>query len=403
MKEITQELIFDIFNISRDGSNIVDDDDDLNAQSGEAQISFEVKASELNNEISSVPVGHVIEATATVVSASDLQRETVAETPKPVEKIEDTKEQKQMPPNKENVETALKGVTDKKLFGDLFDEDEKTEKAVETKTDLLTEPQGEVLMDEVESDNDVSATQDAQVVSEGPDTNAQPQSVTLTETPAIEGKSGGHRWKLNSPSPKYGKLYEEKRHLLSKELLKDGEIPYTSYYEELKNANVDTNVPTYDTEEVGRRMTEVQLWRDRIKAVQLHVNSQYWVWKNIMELLPGVLARIEYERGKMEGLIYEHLNDFFSYFGHLEGLHKSCDYVTKHLDGAYNSLSRQVAIAQPLQEVERFTPNSPKPMTPQLQRFDGLMQANKGVATAPSRSKEAAKPAEPQSGWGVID
>ena len=187
---------------------------------------------------------------------------------------------------------------------------------------------------------------------------------------------------------------------MSSDLLKGGEIPFDEFYEELHQSSVDVNVPTFDTEEVGKRITEVQKHRDRVKFMQLRVNAQYFVWKEFMDLLPGILARIEYERGKQEGLVYEHLRDFKNYFGNLEGLHKSCESVCKHLDGAYASLSRQIAIAQPLQEVERYSPSSgSKPITQQQKRYDSL-QTNANVGSKTNNLKSAVGTAESQQdGW----
>jgi hypothetical protein len=140
-----------------------------------------------------------------------------------------------------------------------------------------------------------------------------------------------------------------------------------------------------------------------VKFIQLQVNGQYFVWKQMIEILPGVLARIEYERGKNDGLVYEHLNDFIAYFGHLEGLHDSCSIVTKNLDGAYNSLSRQVAIQQPLQEIERFNNSGTRPLNAQVQKWDSAKNANNGGASALAPRKEPPKGGEPQSGgWGDV-
>ena len=390
MMNITPELIEDIFNIPRDGSNIVDEEDDvLGAGEGEAALTFQEKVAEIAADIVQIPPGKIL-----VLD----KREDVSVVVKTVEKQEELKELKPIAENKVNVETALAGLPNSKIFGDIFAEDT-------VKTEAVIEPETVKLKDDTISKEVVEEPEIQQIESNsvGPDTIAQTQSVTISDTLIVDGKKGRHRWKLNPPSPKYKILYAEKVHLLSKELLKDGEIPYSEYYEELKQANVDTNVPTFDTEEVGRRMSEVQRWRDRVKNIQLHVNSQFWVWKQIMELLPGVLARIEYERGKQDGVAYEHLNDFVSYHGHLQGLQRSCEIVSDHLNAAYNSLSRQVSIAQPLQEVERFTTaNSQKPLTEALKRYDGLAtNANKAGTKMSAKQKDSGSPDEPQ-GWGVV-
>jgi len=197
-------------------------------------------------------------------------------------------------------------------------------------------------------------------------------------------------WLLVSPSAKFNNLYEEKKYLLNNELLKGGKIDFEKYYIELENANVDTNVPTYDSEEIGKRIALVQQWRERIKQIQLKTNSQYFIWKEFMELLPSVLARVEYERGKQEGLFFEHFKDMISYWGHLQGLMKSSEIVTKHLDGAYASLSRQIVIAQPIQNVDNFVSSSNselKKPSPQLSRYDSLKQLRKDTTKVVESSK----------------
>ena len=390
--EITSELVFDIFNIKRDGSNIVDEDDDevaigiLDPNAG-----FSEKAKELNAAISTIST------------------ETLDEKPMPVKE-----EKKEIPAmaKKTNIEDAVIKAVPSKLFGDIFDEDSKEEvkpspmtpKEVEAEIKAEQDALGSLAAEEAKFEIEAAEKRTTEVsqqdVSVVQDTKAQSPSAPMSET--LVNGSSGHLWKLKSPAPKYEKLYEEKRDLLSNHLLKGGEIPFQKFYEELHNVSVDTNVPTWDTEEIGKRIGEVQKWRDRVKFIQLRVNSQYFVWSEIIKILPGVLKLVEYERGKNEGIVYEHLSDFTLYFGHLEGLQDSCAIVSKNLDGAYNSLSRQVAIQQPLQEFERSS-HSPRPVSPQAQRWDGLKHANTAGASSSAQPKAAGSPAKPQeSTWGDV-
>lgn len=382
--EITSDLVLDIFNIKRDGSNIVDEeDDDVVGGIVDPHAGFSEKAKELNATISTIGNGKVVE-----------------QKPEPVKE-----EKKEVPAmaQKTNIEDAVRKAVPNKLFGDIFEDDDKPEGEVKPPEPLTTPVATLSIAPPVEKPKEVmeETTEEAaqQQDSVAPDNEAHQPSAPMSETLS---DPNGHSWKLTSPAPKYEKLYEEKRELLSKHLLKGGEIPFQKFYEELNNVSVDTNVPTWDTEEIGRRIGEVQKWRDRVKFIQLRVNSQYFVWSQILKILPGVLKLVEYERGKNEGIVYEHLNDFTIYFGHLEGLYESCAIVSKNLDGAYNSLSRQVAIQQPLQEFERSS-HSPRPLSPQAQRWDGLKHANNAGASAPAQPKEAGKTAKPQdTTWGDV-
>ena len=387
---ITPELVFDIFNIKRDGSNIVDEEDeDVVIGNTDTKVSFEEKAKEVEESIAKVPSGISMDVVVAEVATP------LTEKPKVVEE----KKEKQPMSTKSDIEEAVKKSVPSKLFGDIFDEDKKEDvkspEPVESPVKEVVQPV------EVEKTEEKVEVLPPPNISVAQDTKAQQPSAPMSEV--LKDVRNGHEWKLISPAPKYEKLYEEKRDLLSKHLLKGGEIPFSKFYEELNGASVDTNVPTWDTDAIGHRISEVQKWRDRVKFIQLRVNSQYFVWKRIIEILPGVLARIEYERGKNDGIVYEHLNDFTVYFGHLEGLYDSCSIVSKNLDGAYNSLSRQVAIQQPLQEVERFTNGVSRQANPQVQKWDSLTQVNKGGANTSPRPKDADSSAEPQgNAWGDV-
>jgi hypothetical protein len=404
MPEIKKDLLDDLFNIPRNGSNIVDDDEsDVSLGTSDSRVPFSEKAKQIADKISKV-------ASTPVVAQKETQQ--VAE--------------------KINVETAIKKVAaDKSGFDSIFDdviapEAPKIEKPIEAppvaslhlrsaqsptalEKSVVAKPEPKVVaapevslqakLEVVKMPPNIEAEKVVKTVSIEPEktintSKEDEPKVLKTETLFLNG----HSWKLTSPADKYDSFYAEKKSLLTVYLLKDGEIPFEKYYTELGDANVDVNVPTYDTEEVGRRITEVMQWRDRIKHIQLHTNAQYFVWKQYMDILPGVMARIEYERGKQEGILYEHMSDMYGYYGSLDGLHKSCEMVSKHLDAAYASLSRQVAIAQPMQEVERFN-NTQRtvPMNDRLQKFDGVSKQTTSSGGAGGRQKEAAKAAEPKS------
>lgn len=338
MLTMSKEEINELFNIVKDGSNIRDDDDTTVDTGFE---SFDSKLTSIHEELVKIPPNEKN------MSREDLLKEIFGNSEEKVEKpIE-----KEVPKlDKLDVKIVQKEIVDK-----VFEEQVEPEKNIEKAKEMLQ-------INEEKVDNTVKE---------------EVSLVSNEKRPVEESK-----WLLESPSPKFNKLYEEKKYILTQELLKGGEIIFEKYYKELEDANVDINVNTYDVEEIGNRIVAVQSWRERIKQIQLKTNSQFFVWKEFMDLLPSVLARVEYERGKQEGIFFEHFKDMVSYWGHLQGLMKSCEIVSKHLDGAYASLSRQIVIAQPINESDRFIPSESKKPNPQLSRYDSLSQSKKEIANA---------------------
>lgn len=388
--EITDDLINDIFNIPRDGSNISDDDDGPDISDEGSRLPFADKVKEVVKDLSSLPPSPKLE----------VEKPVAENKPEP----------------KPDVESAIKAVQKSRFGADLFGEEPKVEPKAEVKVEasVPVAPVVEVVQvpdaPEILDDDATPPWEDKKVVEV--EAKSAPKVDTLAEvkvqkpqpTPSLITKVST-RWKLISPELKFNKFYEEKASVLSNYLLKGDEIPFDKYFEELGEASVDIDVPIWDSEEVGRRITLVQKWRDRIKAIQLHVNKQYFVWSRFIDLLSGVLARVDYEKPaeRQKGVTYEHLSDFEGYFGALEGLHNSCQAVNKHLDAAYNSLSRQAAIVQPLNESERWTPTAPRPMSAKQTKYDAVQTNANSRSDVAAQPKEAGKkPAEPSSGWDIM-
>jgi hypothetical protein len=246
-EQLTPELVFDIFNIRRDGSNIVDDAEEDVVMGSPDSVSFSDKAKEVDSSIATLPPGVSLREAREVVdkaqsrldcdpSATQEDYAALATMEEVVKRAEEKKETKPMSEKKED-DAAKKKVVDNKLFGDLFDDDVKEQVA----------PLKPETVEELPEEKTSAAPQ--QETSVSPDNKAQQPSATMSEVLGNDPK--GHRWKLKSPAPKYEKLYEEKRDLLSNHLLKGGELPFGQFYQELNNASVDTNVPTWNTEEIG--------------------------------------------------------------------------------------------------------------------------------------------------------
>ena len=180
-------------------------------------------------------------------------------------------------------------------------------------------------------------------------------SVDLEKSKTASKPVNLEEWNLTSPSPKFDAFYSEKANILNR-VLKSDMIPIERYTQDLIDAKVDVSVPIYDLPQIHKRMQEVQAWRDRVKEIQMNCNSQYYKFETAYEFLKGLLARVEYAKpaAKQEGVIYEHLSDFGLYFSDLKGIHRSAEIVSKNLDSAYETLSRQLTIALPNKNVERL-------------------------------------------------
>lgn len=377
----TPSDINDIFNIPRDGSNIVDDDDsDPLSVHQTSKLSFEEKVSEL------------------VVPNSDDKKNTTLQ-----------KEIKSKVPNNKDVEKSLKSVIPVNSGGyvDIFADSEVVsvkEEKVEIPAEKLQEKVDEVPQN-AEPIKDVEQEEIPESVSEEKEVEAvevsteahlpQPQ----TSAPMVVGKRK-HSWKIDCPSPKYAYFYKEKREALEDMLLVGGELEFDKIFAELEEASVDTTVgETFVADLICKKLEEVQRWRDRIKQLQLKINRQYFHWERSMELFAGLLARLEETRGaeKRDGIRYEHMYDMEMYFSSLKSLHKSIEIVGRTLDGAFECLSRQVTVTMPMKEVSDRYSNSPKNL---VSKFDGVTKnANSRSPMASTSLKSEVSTLEPKVGW----
>ncbi len=190
-------------------------------------------------------------------------------------------------------------------------------------------------------------------------------------------------WNNKSPTQKFNVFYEQKKNLIERILI-GGPIPFKKYRNDLKNSNVDISTQVFDTNEIYKKMEIVQGMRERVKLIQISCNSQIFLWERGIQLMHGMLARVEYDKPavKQDGVIYEHMGDMELYFHELKGLYKSADAVMKTLDGAYDCLSRRVTIALPLKPMERYAKQEePKASNPDLKNYDSLEEiSNKDFA-----------------------
>ena len=176
-----------------------------------------------------------------------------------------------------------------------------------------------------------------------------------------ENSSKSFDWILSSKDPKFDPFYVKKREVLSL-ILSRGELDFDRLEIELKDSIVDASTRVFDALIICEKMQLVQKTKDRVAQIQTDINSQYFEWDRMVELLHGVLARTSYDKPKEKhiGTIFHHMCDMELYFARLKKLYKIADIIQKNLDSAYDTLSRQVTIAMPQKVIERvgsFTQN----------------------------------------------
>ncbi len=163
-----------------------------------------------------------------------------------------------------------------------------------------------------------------------------------------------NQWQLKSPQARFERFYSQKANLL-KFILPDGKLPVKKLMKQLIDARVDVKVGVHDLQKISQRMQQSQLWRDRVKQIQLQVNYQYYKWEKAIQFLQGLLIRIS-EKAKnlqqRQGIFYQHIGDMELYMADLKHLHKGSEIVYKHLQSAYQCLSRQLTIALPARSVQ---------------------------------------------------
>ncbi len=161
-------------------------------------------------------------------------------------------------------------------------------------------------------------------------------------------------WMLDSPSSMYNSFYQKKRDLLFKYMV-GGEVQYKRWTKELEEASVIIQGEIFDHNLIIKQMEAVQQYRERVKAIHVKVNNQYFTFKRFVEMMRGFLARVEYLKpvARQEGLIMEHMRDLELYYARLEALHDSANKTEKTLAAAFDTLSRKCTICMELKPPER--------------------------------------------------
>ena len=218
-------------------------------------------------------------------------------------------------------------------------------------------------------------------------------------------------WMLESPSAMYNSFYQRKRDLLFKYMV-GGQIEYKRWTQELEEAKVTIKGEVFDHQLIIDQMEAVQQHRERVKAIHVRVNNQYFTFKRFVEMMRGFMARTEYLKPviRQEGLIMEHMRDVELYYARLEALHDSATKTEKMLAAAFDTLSRKCTICMELKPSERvelksegsaytppaYTPPKAPPAREKSSEFDKFDDLPSNAQAAPIGHKVGA------IGWGDI-
>lgn len=177
----------------------------------------------------------------------------------------------------------------------------------------------------------------------------------ITNTSVFSSQKKKEKWKLENSDLIFEKFYIYKKEALSDWLLTGGAIDFNFINSQLVESRVDlSNVNFADFSILFDMLKQIQRYKDNITQLELICNNQYFCWKRAIELFQGVLAQCYYEKpaAKQDGVVYEHMNDFVSYFTKLESLHYNIQSVIKNLDQAFDTVSRQITLSMPSRDYE---------------------------------------------------
>ena len=160
-------------------------------------------------------------------------------------------------------------------------------------------------------------------------------------------------WVLDSPGGKWDKFYDQKQEVFDHLFFDSEEINYDYLMKELREASAKIKC-VWNPQVAYEQMANVQNWRDRVGQIQVDCHKQYFILDRFLELLRGSINLAQYEKpsSKQEGLYYLHLRDFEHYHSQLKAVLRSAEIISKTLDGAFETLSRQITVMLPQRSAE---------------------------------------------------
>lgn len=334
-----RNIIDDIFNIPTDGSNLssLDDFSEESQEGSYASVigssdesTFEDKAKHINNKISEIDMHHPESA---------------------VDRVEKNSEDKN--DSESNINTDANADT----------EDEEIEEK-ETKSDefesILSDAKTSIKSGS-SSPPDVKmvSEQSVEFLSAGEESDESDSEIS-SEEQVMDDSQDLHQhirdagFNIDAPSSMFKQFYSKKIEVLE-DYLSNGRLPFNQYMNEMRSCSVNINVVLTDMDALSEKMQQIQQYRNRVIEIKSKINPQYYLWKRLVPLMHGQLARVVYEKpaAKQDGVNHEHMGDMEMYFNELEGLFETSKDVLNNLDAAYDNLSRQVTLAMPQQKSDK--------------------------------------------------
>lgn len=164
----------------------------------------------------------------------------------------------------------------------------------------------------------------------------------------VKVENGKIQWILSTHNNKWHPIYEMKKEALNILFNYQEQLNYYELIKELRETSAQVDA-VWDNESTYEQMRVIQNHRDRIKQIQIDCNDHLFFLDRFLDMLRGKVDGIEYNRpaSKQEGLYHLHLRDLEIYLSWLKSLQKSSEMCVKTLDGAFETLSRQITIMMP--------------------------------------------------------
>ena len=356
-RKSAKEELADIYDsiIPKDGSNIVEDDEEDNngytfAQSG-IGVTFDERAAEVQAQLQKAPP--VIAIPYTPPAPEPIKPKVVEPVAGPLlaKPVEAPRKQPTVDVEELLSDTIVKPVVAPKVvepeisFGSEGSESSHESVEEESCEEVKSE---EKVVDKSGVEVATGSTKDS-----GANTVDDSTITGLGGIDATEDEEESF-WQLKAPSVASESFYRDKKRRLAKMLI-GGELPFSRFDTELREAFIDMPEGEFNPEEILETMREVQTHKNRVEKIRLDALNQYFVWKRTIEIYRGLAAKLEGAKGAaVDGAAGKHLMDFEFYWSKLQALVEKTEGIRKNLDAAYENLSRQVSLCMPNQAMERI-------------------------------------------------
>ena len=317
------EVMDDIFNVTQ-GENIktreTEDSQEDSFSSNDSSVSFDEKADFINSSIGKI--------------SSYVEFEDIPEAEK--EKTLSS------PDHENNLNNGASNESEKSNLETILSESVPIEK--NKKSTVLKVAAEQISGDNiVEFDRHIEDSSELRAVSVS---DTQPEKEKIEPQDIVEDEDG---WFLTCYSDKFLSFYKTKREILPK-ILNGGRIPFDKYKKELSQIKIDCRyIDMNDHDRIGKSMSEIRQWRDRVIEMRCSMMYQYHHFKRFVPMLEGELARCFYDKPAIRqgGVRLEHMHDIELYFSSLEALYELSQDIVKNLDTKFESISRLITMSMP--------------------------------------------------------